>query len=430
MAERDAPRTIIGTYLVSTALFTLALSVIWSVNTLFLLAAGLSIFQVFLVNTAFTIGDLVFQVPTGVLADTLGRKVSFLLSIGTLVVSTLAYVAAAQYDLGIWAFALASVAIGLGFTFYSGALEAWLVDALDRVGYGRPKEQIFAWGSMVFSSAMLVGTLLGGLLGEIDLELPYVVRAAALVVTFVIVALAMDDSAFERKALTLRAFGERTRRIAATGLRVGWGNPAVRPLFYVSIVQGAFYIFGFYSWQPYFLDLLGRQAVWVTGVVASVFALAGICGNALVRPIMTPRNRPPRAAGRVLSTVAVLQALAIVAVGAVWFAPGAQGGGVVPFLLGASFYWVWGLAFGIIRPVRQAFLNRHIPSETRATILSVDVLFQDVGEAVGQPVLGYVSQVGSIALAWLFGGVVLFAAPALYARAGMAEAESEEAADA
>ena len=107
---------------------------IWGVNTLFLLGAGLSFFEVFVANAAFSAGMVLFEVPTGVVADTLGRRVSFLLSLVVLSATTLLYVALAEVGAGVVAFSVVSVAMGLGFTFYSGAMEAWLVDALAVTG--------------------------------------------------------------------------------------------------------------------------------------------------------------------------------------------------------------------------------------------------------------------------------------------------------
>ena len=133
-SEARAPssgRTIAGYYTLA-GLYTLSAAAIWGVNTLFLLDAGLSFFEVFVANGAFSLGTVLFEIPTGVVADTLGRRISFLLSVSVLGVSTLAYVGLAEMDAGVIAFALASVAMALGFTFYSGAMEAWLVDALAR----------------------------------------------------------------------------------------------------------------------------------------------------------------------------------------------------------------------------------------------------------------------------------------------------------
>jgi MFS family permease len=94
------PTSVVRTYLVISGLFTLSASVIWGVNTLFLLDAGLDIFEVFVANAAFTAGMVIFEIPTGVVADTSGRRRSFLLSAVTLLVGTLGYVAIAAVAVG------------------------------------------------------------------------------------------------------------------------------------------------------------------------------------------------------------------------------------------------------------------------------------------------------------------------------------------
>ena len=127
-------RRILYGYFTLSGLYTLSAALIWGVNTLFLLSAGLSFLEVFIANAAFSAGMVVFEIPTGVVADTLGRRVSFLLSVSVLGVTTLMYVGLAQVEAGVVAFSLVSVLMGLGFTFYSGAMEAWLVDALHATG--------------------------------------------------------------------------------------------------------------------------------------------------------------------------------------------------------------------------------------------------------------------------------------------------------
>ena len=74
----------------------------------------------------------------------------------------------------------------------------------------------------------------------------------------------------------------------------------------------------------------------------------------------------------------------------------------------------FGLLFGILGPVRQAYINDHIPSAQRATVLSFDSLFGDVGGVAGQVGLGYVAQTASKAVAYTIGGAVYFAAAPLY----------------
>src|SRR5919205_1290493 len=86
-----AARTVERTYLTLTLLTTLAASFIWGVNTLFLLNAGLDNTEAFTANAFFTVGQVLFEVPTGVVADTRGRRFSFLLGAATLLLSTLLY---------------------------------------------------------------------------------------------------------------------------------------------------------------------------------------------------------------------------------------------------------------------------------------------------------------------------------------------------
>src|ERR671915_1791184 len=121
------PRFIQRTYLLLLLGNTLAASLIWGINTIFLLDAGLSNFEAFAANAFFTAGMVIFEVPTGIVADTTGRRTSYLLGTVALGVSTLLYVLLWQIEAPFWQWAVVSILIGLGFTFFSGAVEAWLV---------------------------------------------------------------------------------------------------------------------------------------------------------------------------------------------------------------------------------------------------------------------------------------------------------------
>src|ERR687891_2628447 len=152
-----AARTIQKVYLLLLLLHTLAASFIWGINTLFLLDAGLSNTEAFAANAFFTAGLVLFEVPTGVLADTRGRRTSYLLGTITLALSTLLYLLLWRVSAPFWAWAVVSALLGLGFTFFSGAVEAWLVDALTFSGYvkeGGTLEAVFARGEIVEGIAM------------------------------------------------------------------------------------------------------------------------------------------------------------------------------------------------------------------------------------------------------------------------------------
>src|SRR5256714_11554172 len=106
---------------------------------------------------------VLFEVPTGVVADTAGRRLSYLLGTVTLAASTLLYVLLWRLHAPFWQWAVVSVLIGLGFTFFSGAVEAWLVDALKATGFTGELESGFGRGQVVTGVAMLGGPVLGGL---------------------------------------------------------------------------------------------------------------------------------------------------------------------------------------------------------------------------------------------------------------------------
>src|SRR5687767_4836895 len=153
-----ASRKVQNVYLLLLLFNTLAASFIWGINTLFLLDAGLSNAEAFAANAFFTAGLVLFEVPTGVVADTRGRRMSYLLGTLTLTVSTLLYLMMWRISAPFWAWALASALLGLGFTFFSGAFQAWLVDALKAEGYEGALDPVFARGEIVEGVAMLGGS--------------------------------------------------------------------------------------------------------------------------------------------------------------------------------------------------------------------------------------------------------------------------------
>ncbi|MDZ4063762.1 MAG: MFS transporter, partial [Coriobacteriia bacterium] len=352
----------------------------------------------------------------------IGRKASFLLGIAVLFVSTLLYVGASRYSWGVWAFVGASVLIGFGFTCQTGAVDAWLIDALDHVGYDRPREQVFARGGMVFGIAMLVGTLVGGFLGQVDLELPYVVRAVILLVTFAATLSMMHEIGFEPRPLEVSRFGAETRAILDAGTRYGWRSRVVRPLMFVSAAQGLFMMYFFYSSQPYALDLLGRpDLVWVAGVLTALFGLAGVVGNSMVKRVTKASwGRNP---ARLLAWGAVVAAAGVAALGVLGVLAPEQGS-LAAFAVMVGLFAFFGVISGVTGPVRQAFLNEHIPSRQRATVLSLDSFFGDVGGSVGQPGLGLVARTFSIPVGYLIGAAIMGVAYPLYRRAGRAAEES------
>jgi MFS family permease len=393
------PRSIQRTYLLLMLGNTLAASFIWGINTIFLLDAGLSNLEAFAANAFFTVGMVVFEVPTGIVADTIGRRASYLLGTVTLATSTLLYVLLWQIKAPLWEWALASMLLGLGFTFFSGAVEAWLVDALAATGFTGEIESVFGRGQIVTGAGMLVGSVAGGFVAaQVSLGAPFVMRGAVLAVMFVVAFRLMHDVGFtpEQGGRPLAEM----RKIASASIEYGWRVPAVKWLMVEALFTGGVGIYGFYALQPYLLELYGDpQAYQIAGLVAAVVAGAQILGG-----MAAPRIRrvfARRTSALMVTAGASAGALAVM-------------GAVQSFAVVIAAVVVWGLLFAATMPIRQTYLNGLIPSRQRATILSFDSMMSSTGGVWTQPALGKAADVWGYAPSYLIAaGISTLALPFL-----------------
>ncbi len=393
----DSPRGVQRTYLMLTLLTTLAASFIWGINTLFLLDAGLNNAEAFAANAFFTLGEVIFEVPTGVVADTRGRRFSYLLGAATLLVSTLLYLLMWQWRAPFVGWALSSMLLGLGFTFFSGATEAWLVDALHATGFTGHLEQVFGRAQTIGGVAMLVGSVSGGFIAQAtNLGVPYVARAAMLGVTVVVALRFMHDLGFT----PARDVGPVTavRTVIRGSIDGGFRNRPVRWLMLAAPFSAGTGIYVFYAAQPYLLQLYGdKTAYGIAGLAAALVAGAQIVGGLAVGRIRRFFRR--RTDALLLGGVLNVALLAVI---------GLTGN----FALALGLLAAWCLVFAIESPLRQAFINGLIPSEQRATVLSFDSLMGSAGGVVAQPALGRTADVYGYAASYVVAaGVQALAIP-------------------
>jgi MFS family permease len=372
------PRRIQRTYYALMLGNTLAASLIWGINTIFLLDAGLNNLEAFAANAFFTAGMVVFEVPTGIVADMWGRRISFLLGTVTLAATTALYVMLWQIEAPFWAWAVVSLGLGLGFTFFSGAVEAWLVDALAATQFEGPLEHVLARGQIVTGVGMLTGSIAGGFLAEaVSLGFPFVLRAAILILMFLTAFVLMHDLGFERKRGVSPLAG--MREISSDSIEYGWRIPSVRYLMLAAPWTGGIGIYVFYALQPYLLELYGDPTAYgIAGLAAAIVAGAQIAGG-FATPFLRGLFHKRTSA---LIVAEILSVAALVGIGLV------ESFGVVIALVS-----VWGLLFAASTPIRQAYLNGMIPSQQRATILSCDSLMSSTGGVAAQPVLGRAADV-------------------------------------
>jgi MFS family permease len=416
----DTARHIRRVYLILLLLHTLAASLIWGINTLFLLDAGLSNTEAFAANAFFTVGQVIFEIPTGVVADTRGRRLSYLLGTITLAASTVLYLLMWKMSAPLWAWAISSALLGLGFTFFSGAVQAWLVDALTASGYfreGGNLEAVLAKGEIVEGGAMLCGSVAGGVIAQAtNLGVPYMIRAVVLGLTFVCAYVLMHDSGFT--PVRGKRPIEEVKTVLRNSIDHGFGNPPVRWIMIESLFTGGVMAYAFYAMQPYLLELYGDpHAYSIAGLAAAIVAGAQIVGGLLVPyfgRLFTLRTS-------VLLSGTALSTIVLAAIGAFprfWV--------VVPLLA------LWGLMFSAITPVRQSYLNGLIMARERATVLSFDSLLASGGAVVIQPALGKAADVWSYPVSYICGAAIqALALPFIWcARRERAAADATDASDA
>ncbi|WP_307281883.1 MFS transporter [Arthrobacter sp. W4I7] len=396
-----AARRIQRIYLTLTLGNTLAASFIWGVNTLFLLDAGLSNFEAFAANAFFTVGMVIFEIPTGVVADGWGRRVSFLLGTVTLAGSTFLYYLLWQFSAPFPLWAVVSVLLGLGFTFFSGAVEAWLVDALRYSGYEGGLEAVFGRGQMVAGAAMLAGSASGGAIAQAtNLGVPFLVRAGVLLAMFAVAMWLMHDVGFT-PARSTHPLGA-TRAVLSASIDNGL---KIRPVRYVMLAapfSAGVGIYVFYALQPYLLELFGDpNAYSVAGLAAAIVAGAQVIGGWLApyaRSLFRKRTSVLIVSGCISTLIFLVLGFTRV------------------FWVALVLLAVWAIVDSSARPVRPAYINDMIPSKERATVLSFDSLMGSSGGAVVQPLLGRSADLYGYAASLAIAGVIqLLAVPFLLA---------------
>jgi MFS family permease len=396
-----AARKIQRIYLTLTLGNTLAASFIWGINTLFLLDAGLTNLEAFTANAFFTAGMVLFEVPTGVVADGWGRRASFLLGTVTLAAATYLYYLLWQLSAPFWAWAVVSVLLGLGFTFFSGAVEAWLVDALHFSAYEGDLETVLGRGQMVSGIAMLVGSAAGGVIAQVtNLGVPFLMRVGVLLAMSAVAFLLMHDVGFtpERSPHPLQA----TRAVLTASIDGGLKNPPVRYIMLAAPFSAGVGIYVFYALQPFLLELFGDpRAYSIAGLAAAIVAGAQVVGGWLAPTL----RRLVRKRTSVLVATSALGGLILMALGFTRL-----------FWVALLLLTLWALVTAAATPVRQAYLNDMISSKQRATVLSFDSLMGSSGGIVVQPLMGRAADVYGYPLSLAMSGVIeLFAVPFLLA---------------
>jgi DHA3 family tetracycline resistance protein-like MFS transporter len=402
---RDAARAATRVYLLMSGARSLFFAMIVTVNLLYHVeTVGLSPLQLVLVGTTLETAIVLFEIPTGVVADLVSRRRSILIGyvltgFGFMLEGSIPVFLAIMLAQGLW---------GIGYTFTSGATEAWITDEVGEEAVGH----VLLRGSQVELAGSIVGVLLGTGLGLIHIQLPIVLGGAGFVLMTAVLLRAMPETNFQPTPKADRSTWHHMGQIAREGVAVARSRPVVRVLLVTSFLVGLSSEAFDRLWTRHLIDTFafpnlpgdGDLVLWfgIITLVGMVLSLAAAEALKRFHPESLGPGAPTRllaglAAGRVATTL--LFALA----GSLWLALG--------------MLWTRNLLGSLTYPVGAAWMNRNIDSRTRATVISFREQVASLGEIGGGPPLGAVGSRFGVPAALVGTAIVFAPAVAAYLRA-------------
>lgn len=336
------------------------LLIIGPILVLFLTAKGLTFTEIMLLQSISSISIFFFEVPTGAVADKLGRKYSVLIGAFLWGAGLLFYVVGHSFFI----FALSEITFSLGSAFKSGADNALIYDSLKMLNREKDYQKIEGKARSYSLYAMAIGSVLSSFLYEKNVNLPLIVSILFMLVT-VAIALMFKEPEVEGKEgkYGINYFDQ----ITESGKYI-LNHDKLKAIVVFSMMFFIFYRTGFWYYQPYMEAV--NIPVKYFGVLFFIFNMTAAFISSRSSYIMD-KTKP-----KTLTFMAFLMIVSFLFLGTVKIWPG-----VFAILLQQ-------VARGIYRPVTTKYLNKHIPSDKRATILSFHSLCTNLAVAAAFPLMG------------------------------------------
>jgi len=391
-------------YLVSRIWYAICWSSMITVNLVFMVqVAGLDPLQMVLVGTVLEASVFLFEVPTGVVADVVSRRLSVIIGY--------AIMGAGFGMILIWPsfemILLSQVVWGFGYTFTSGAYAAWLTS---EIGVAKANAA-FLRGSQLGHLTAFFGYLIAVALAHVSLALPIAFGSLGLIALSAAMLLFMQETNFRPAADQERySWGAVSTTFKAGVAEIG-GRPVLWLMFLITMVYGAFSEGIDRLFTPFliegftFPDLGPLQPVTWWGIIAACSSLFGYAATTVARRRVRLEDGRTltRALGFCLLSVALL----------VLLLANLQG-----FVLVLACYWLIGALRSAYGPLMTAWLNRLLPEASRATLFSMFGQADALGQTFGGPVIGALAKTVSIAFALSVSAVSLLPTWPLFNRLG------------
>lgn len=400
-------------YYLATALYWFATALPLALTTLLFRARGFSLFEIGISLGIYSATIVLLEVPTGGLADSVGRKRVALLAYGLMVLMSVILLLAFTLPVAI----LAMILYGMSRALSSGALDAWFVDALQSADVDVDLQPALAKAGTFTLLALGLGTLLGSALPQLavwlpaegtavltPLSLPILVSVLLKGVLMVFVALAVHEERPSGSTVTWTAGLRATPQVVREALNLTRKSETILLLLGTTLAGGLALSAVETFWQPQLSLLLDGASgnTILFGLVMTGSFLAGMGGNMLATPLSRWLG------GRYALVAAIMRG-----VQGLMLAILARQTAVLDFSL---FFWLVYLNMGALDSPHRTLLNKAIPAEHRSAMLSVESLAGYLGGMLGSAGVGYLAQQTSIGTAWIMAAAVLMASLLLYVR--------------
>ena len=362
--------------------FWVSHSFFFATYVVFLRERGMDLFQINLINAFFMVGVFLMQLPTGAFADVVGRKVSFIIACLFFSISMLVYYCSRTF----WFFVAAELIGAVASAFYSGALEAWIVDLL-RQEEEPDLSQLFKEQQIIEQVAVMTGSLIGGYAGTKDIALPWLLSSIGIALTGVAGWFLIKEA----KGLQRHSGWMRINDIILESIRYGLTKKSV---LYI-IVFDTLCLFVIQApnmqWQVIFKETFKVSPLilgWIFCLVTLVLALGGSISRWFLGKVKNEKR------AIILSQVLTASGIIIAS----------QISNLFPFLI---WFLLHEFGRGLYQPLKKAYINHRIPDEKRATILSFSSMVAMMGAALGLILSGYLAKRFSVSMAWEVSGLIL-----------------------
>jgi len=396
----NAPRT----YYVLTAGWGFFFSMAFTLTLVYQVeVAHLRPLELVLVGTVMEFTLFVAEIPTGVVADLYSRRLSVLIGLVAVGAGIVMQGALPHF----WWILASQVVWSIGFTFTSGADDAWITDEVGDAEIGH----VFTRAQQVSLASMALGTVAAGALGVVSLQLPIVVAGFGYMVLAVLLVLIMTERNFTPTRPQLGESFAHLRTAFIAGLRQARRTQVVRSFLLISLLAGLSSEAFDRLWTAHIVDAfrlphlagISGPALWFAGfaLIGLLIGLASSLVMQKVRP-QSVNNLHPAPMMAFLTLVQVGGMIGLALFGNLWLALAAL--------------WIQQASLAIAAPIQSAWLNRNIESGSRATVLSVNSQFNAIGQVVGGPPLGALAGRTSIPVSLVVSSGILAPASFLYAR--------------